>query len=123
VRMGHSHEAGWEPKETFAFADAILNNQNAFTEVTKMGRSGDAAWVTYKAFEPVTKAEFNYTKSADPAWTKREWIIAPAQVDIEKHRAFAVVSKDATAYYFNIYDDRGLLVSTEYVDLLAGGGK
>ena len=117
VRMDHSHEAGWEPKETFAFADAILKKEMPLTEVKKMGRSGDAAWVTFKAIEPVTKAELNYTRSNDPAWTKREWIIAPAQIDIGKSRAFAAVPRDATAYYFNIYDDRGLLVSTEYVDI------
>jgi len=113
VRMWHGHEPGWEPGEIFAFADAVVNDGVPLPEVTGRGRNARRAWATYTSATPVVRAELNFTKGRGK-WPVRRWETRPADLDAKAGRASAVVPVCATAWYFNLVDDRGLLVSTEH---------
>lgn len=113
VRMPHNHDEGERPEEIQAFADHLLRSGAPLATVRNQGRKGQTAWVTYKAQTPVTKAELNYT-SENGTWHERHWNTAAAELDPDKHTIRATVPMDATAYYFNLIDQRGLIVSSDW---------
>jgi hypothetical protein len=116
VRMDHGHGSGWAPPEIYAFAKAAVGAGKPLVDIVEQGRDGDVAWVRYKTTNDVrvTGAELNYTCDADE-WTERHWDTIPARLDEKNHRAEFDLPPQTTAYYFNLQDDRGLLVSSEHV--------
>lgn len=120
VRMGHGHGAGWAPPEIYAFAKAAVGRGAPLLQITQQGRDDHQAWVQFQtpADGEVATAELSYTADSG-AWVDREWKTVAAQVVPAGHRATAAVPGDATVYYFNVTDRRGLLVSSEHVELKA----
>lgn len=108
VRMPHSHPDGALPKEIAAFADAILKTGEPLPRVVK---TADGK-VEFKSVRQIVKADLNFTKDQGP-WPRREWVSIPAQLDRKAHRATAQVPAGATAWYFNLFDAQGLVVSSE----------
>lgn len=109
VRMTHNHSAGAAPEEIAAFADAVLKKKDPLARILE-ARQGV---VTFRSRTPVVKAELNFTRDRG-AWKERKWETVPAVLDAGRGRATADVPADATAYYFNLTDARGLVVSSEY---------
>ena len=109
VRMVHNHPDGAKPEEILAFADSILRKGTPLPQITKTTHET----VEYKSKRPVVKAELNFTRDSGK-WQERKWSIVPAQLDAKSHKASAPVPEGATASYFNLFDDKGLVVSTEY---------
>ena len=67
--------------------------------------------VRYQSKRPITKAELNYTRDTGK-WQDRKWTSQPATLN--KNTATAAVPSDARAWYINLFDDRGLVVSSEH---------
>ena len=59
--------------------------------------------------------ELNYTL-ASGKWQDREWVAVPASLD-EPGKVAAELPEDTTVYYFNLFDDRDCVVSTEHVEV------
>jgi hypothetical protein len=57
--------------------------------------------------------ELNFT-TGDGPWQDRLWETVPAEVDVEQGEARAEVPEGTTAWYFNLVDGRGLIVSSEH---------
>lgn len=112
VRMPHNHEQGEHPEEIRAFADHLMKSGEPMATVRSQGREGQQAWVAYKARVPILKAELNYT-SDKGSWHERRWNTVSAELNIGKHSAKATLPTGITAYYFNLIDSRGLIVSSE----------
>jgi hypothetical protein len=70
--------------------------------------------VEFKSTRPVVKAELNFTQDEGP-WPARKWESILAQIDPKGHRASAPAPAGATAWYFNLFDAQGLVVSSEYM--------
>ena len=100
---------GAAPDEILAFADSILQKGAALPRITRTA----GASVEYKSKRAVVKAELNYTKD-DGKWPERKWESIPAQLDPKLQRATAQVPEGVKAWYINLFDDRGLVVSSEY---------
>ncbi len=118
VRMAHSHPPGWRPGEIYAFADSIVKKGAPLVSVTGARRRGTSAVITF-ACKPTTlvkKAVLNYTTQRGP-WYKRRWTTVPARVDKRNQSAEAKVPRGATAYFFNVIDQRGLIVSSDLIAL------
>jgi dienelactone hydrolase len=114
VRMPHGHgPAGESPEEIRAFADSILNHGSPLARVTAHGHERGEAWVTYETDQPLAKVELNFT-TGDGPWQDRLWETVPAEVDVEQGEARAEVPEGTTAWYFNLVDGRGLIVSSEH---------
>lgn len=109
VRMNHSHPDGATPEEIHVFAQAISRNAIPLTRLAKQTPNS----AEYRSTPPITKAELNYTKDTG-RWQDRKWEIAPAQLDTKSKKASAMVPEGATAWYLNLFDNRGLVVSTEH---------
>jgi len=109
VRMKHGHPDGANPEEIFAFADSFLRKGTPLVKIT----SASASSVNYKSKRTVVKAELNYTKDRGK-WQDRKWESVPAKLDVKAHKASAEVPAGATAWYLNLFDDKGLVVSSEH---------
>jgi hypothetical protein len=114
VRMKHSHSAGWAPPEIYAFADSICKGGDPLTRIIGQGGGTLGGWVTYDAKSPLAKAELNYTRDAGD-WKTRKWLTVAA--DFGQGKASAAIPTGTTAFFFNLTDQRGLMVSSECVEV------
>ncbi len=117
VRMAHAHGGpGEHPEEIRAMADAILKDGAPLARVTSTGRHGREVWTTFTSEAPIVKAELNYTTDTGK-WQDRNWQTIPARLDLGK--ASAVLPEEVSVYYFNLIDERDLVVSSEHEELPA----
>jgi dienelactone hydrolase len=115
LRMPHGHGgAGENPTEIRVFADSILKGDTPLPTLTKAGREGTNVWATYDSKVPVTKAELNYTKDTG-RWQDRKWEAIPAT--IADNRVTATLPEGTRVYYFNLFDERDCVVSSEHEEL------
>lgn len=112
LRMPHGHGgAGENPEEIRVFMDSILNWGTPLLRVTGSGQDGAAAWATFEGKVPLHKAELNYTRETG-RWQDRTWESIPAR---ESHgRITAELPRGTRAFYFNLFDRRDCVVSTEH---------
>jgi hypothetical protein len=114
IRMPHGQGAGERPDEISGFADEFLRGGKALTQILSQGRDRDEAWVKFNAVVPVRNAELNFTRDAGP-WSQRKW--EPMAATIQEGGATARLPQGTTVYFFNLTDDRGLIVSSEHVEI------
>lgn len=118
VRMPHGHGgAGENPAEILAVADAMFRDGKPLAKITGVSASGQTALATFHSSAPIVKAELNYTVDSG-AWQQRDWKTLPAQLAAGK--VTAQIPAGATAWYINVEDNRGLVVSTEHICPPAG---
>jgi len=116
LRMPHGHGgAGENPQEIQVFADSIVKQGQPLARIVAQVREGNDPWATYEGPRPIVKAELNATCDTG-RWQDRKWVAAPAQVDAARHRVTATLPAAAKVYYFNLFDDRDCVVSTEHVE-------
>lgn len=114
VRMGHSHgEVSEKPPEILDFANAVLDGGELPPVFADIKIGDGKASVSYSGTRKIVKAELNYTR-ASGFWTDRFWNTVPAELDAERRVASAALPYATTACYFNLYDEAGLLYSSEY---------
>ena len=111
VRMPHSHDEGERPLEIYAFADRILRSMPPLATVEAQGQRGELVWLIYTSQIPITKVDFNYTKDRGE-WKDRQWTTVPAESQ-GQHKFRATLPPGVTAYYFNLTDRYGLVVSSD----------
>ena len=111
VAMKHSHPDGARPEEIFAYADSLLKSGPPLTRISRCQRGQ----VKFRASRPVVRAELHYTAD-EGKWQDRKWMTIPARLDEKRHQASAEIPEAAKAWFFNLLDDKGLLVSSEYQD-------
>ncbi len=109
VRMPHSHPDGAIPAEIPAFADSVLRKQTPLPRISKT----TLEMVEYKSRRPIVKAELNYTKDRG-RWQDRKWESVPAQIEPKSHQCAAHIPEGVTAWYFNLFDGNGMVVSSEH---------
>jgi len=115
LRMPHGHGgAGENPLEIRVFVDSILKGGAELPAVIKSGREGASAWVVYGSKTPIAKVELNYTRDTG-RWQDRQWQASPASRD--GTRFTANLPEGTRVYYFNLFDERDCVVSTEHVEL------
>ena len=113
VRMKHGHPPHGDPPEITVFADSISKKGIPLTKITGQGISGSKAWVKFESKARIVKAVLNYTTDSG-CWTKRKWESKAAKLNSKKNKCTAQLPGNWTAYYFNIYDNRKCLVSSEH---------
>jgi hypothetical protein len=105
--MKHSHPDGVVPEEIGAFADAMFQNANSLAQITKAGPEA----VEFRPEVPIARAELNYTTNSG-RWHDRNWESIPASIDTASKTVKAAVPSGTTAWYFNLFDSRGFVVSS-----------
>jgi dienelactone hydrolase len=115
--MGHSHQAGWKPPDSYAFAEAIVASGKPWGRQTMHRLAGDDAVVEFESARPAKNAALIHT--TDAGYTgQRRWQIAPAKLDQQgTHvRVSAPLPPGTRAFFFNL-DADGLTVSSEFTEL------
>jgi dienelactone hydrolase len=116
VRMKHGHGPGQTPEEIHAFADAILKGGTPLPRITEQGPHGRLAIAVFDSPTKIVSAELNFTRDTGK-WKERKWETTPAEIDTTHNRATGSIPPDATVYYMNLTDERGLVVSTEHTEV------
>lgn len=115
IRMDHGHNGPAEsPAEIHAFTESILNGATPLARIFAQGREANRAWVEFKSTTPLRLAELVYTRDRGK-WQDRFWETIPAEIDAVRQRITAHLPDGIAAWYFNLTDTRGLLVSSEMV--------
>ncbi|MFA6177215.1 MAG: acetylxylan esterase [Phycisphaerae bacterium] len=117
IRMPHGHD-GFLSNEAVAFADGILNKTNSLPEIGKVERNGNQMSVNVVGNKEIVKAELCCTLYGGKR-SNRIWESVPALVSGKT--VTAVLPENTTAFYFNITNDRRLMVSSEYIETGADG--
>lgn len=114
IACPHGHgAAGENPEEIHAFANQIVREGVPLLRIIKRERDGKRVWAQCEGKRVLDKAELNYT--CDPGvWNERAWESVPAAVDAESRIVSATLPDGVTVYSFNVYDDGGLVVSSEH---------
>ncbi|MBI4977358.1 MAG: acetylxylan esterase [Spirochaetes bacterium] len=115
VNMSHSHGAGWAPAEIDAFTGSFFNGTPPLTAVVSQTADDTTLRAAYRSPVAVTEAELCYTSDVGNN-EQRYWLSTGATVDDAAKTVTASIPPEATAFYINIIDSRGLIASTEYIE-------
>lgn len=114
-KMPHTHSPVSEaPEIIHAFANHLFNAAPPLPRITDQSQQAANATVRYTAPDRLRRAELIYTTDL-VRWQDRKWQTIPAEVRPTEVRA--TVPADATVYYFNLTDERGLTVSSDHREL------
>jgi dienelactone hydrolase len=118
--MRHSHSAGWNPPDSYAFARSVVETGQPWARLTKQTVEQRAASAEFTTTRPISSAVMIHT--ADTGYTgKRRWLTAPAQVEARDGgvRVSATLPDGTRAFFFNI-DAEGLTASSEFTEIAPG---
>jgi hypothetical protein len=113
VRMPHGHMEGATPEEIHAFADEYMKSGAPLVSIRDQGRTGRRVWANYSSTKPVIRAQLNYTLDAG-VWQHRHWQTMPADLGHGRSAVNVTLPEGIKVYYFNLIDERGLIVSSEH---------
>jgi hypothetical protein len=105
--LKHSHPAGWNPPDSYAFAKSIVETGRPWArELSQENRAGTAR-VSFAVTREVSAATLVFKRAAD-------WEKLPAHLETASGRvtAAALVPLGTTAYFFNL-EAGGLTLSSE----------
>jgi dienelactone hydrolase len=112
VAMPHGHPPAGDPPEVLAFADSVVRGAAPLAIIEPMKREDDTVAAAYRSARPIIRAELNYCVETEGPWEQRKWLTTPAT--FTPSAVTVPLPSDATAYFLNLFDDRGLIVSTEH---------
>lgn len=113
LRMPHGHgAAGENPQVIHDYANAMLKSGTRLPAITGQGREKNTAWATFTSPTAVKSAQILYTLDSG-AWQKRNWQTAPAAIG-DDYKIKATIPNGAKAWYLNLTDERGLVISSEH---------
>lgn len=115
--MPHSFSAGCSPEEIYVFANQITKKSTPLPAILSQDlQSPNIARVFYQSETKIVKADFLYTK-ADPQKcnAKNNWITINATINTNTNtkKITAEIPPNAQMFYFNLHDNRGLIVSSK----------
>jgi hypothetical protein len=113
VRMPHGHGPGENPVEILAMAESLFTKGVPLARITRIGREDLNAWALAESAAPIQKAELNFTTDTGK-WQDRKWQTMPAEWDAKTGKTSAALPEATAVYYFNLIDNRGLVVSSEH---------
>ncbi len=111
VEMTHGQQVGESPEEVRVFADSIVNGGRPLVRVLASGVESGKAWVKCEPAAAIKGVELIYTRYPG-TWQNRKWETLPAAWSSDG-RADIQLPKGVRACFFNITDDRGLIVSSD----------
>lgn len=112
LRMRHGHRPGWEPREIYGFADSVVGDGPPLIRFDVPRQEGDRAWVAFNSETKVVEGKVYYTKDQG-IWNERNWEEAPAK--LRESEVSSTLPEGVTVFYFAVTDERGLMVSSEFL--------
>ena len=110
-RMGHSHPAGWAPKEIAAFVDQHCRDGAPLPDPTRPKIAPDGTGeLTIKNDVAIREAHLHTTGAGGPR-SKREWESVPAEIDGAVVR-FPALPEGTNTWFLTLVDENDRLTST-----------
>ena len=114
--MGHSHPAGWNPPDSYAFAQCIAKTGEPWIRQISSRQEGDQIEVVFASAKPLDRAVLIWTP--DTGFTgSRTWNESPAVMEPhDKNMVItATLPPSARAWFINVRSD-GLTASSEFME-------
>ena len=112
LRIRHDHRPSWEPREIYAFADSVVGDDSPLIRFDVPRQDGDRAWVAFNSEMKLVEGKVYYTKDQG-IWNEKNWEEAPAK--LRESEISSTLPEGVTVFYFAVTDERGLMVSSEYL--------
>ncbi|MEC5128178.1 acetylxylan esterase [Verrucomicrobiales bacterium BCK34] len=109
--MGHSHPAGWNPKEIGAYIDSKLKGGTPLAGLSPLTTKDGTVSLTFESESPLTGAKLFYTAD-EGLRSKRKWQSLPATIEGKTITAGGL-PKEANTWLMTVTDERGLMVTSE----------
>jgi dienelactone hydrolase len=116
VNMPHGHDAGWAPPEIGAFVDSVLKSAPPLVTLSPLAIDGATAHATATPGNKLTQAELHLTTDV-VRWQERKWTSQPAKIDANGEICAELPATRPLTCFLTAKDDRGLIVSTQHVEL------
>jgi dienelactone hydrolase len=116
IRMKHGHPPAGDPPEITVFADSMVRGGVSLPRFIQSGREERRVWARYDAALPIKEAKLRYTTDR-AAWVDRSWETAPAELREKEKSIEAILPAGTTAYYLDLIDDRGCIVSSPHEEI------
>lgn len=122
IRMPHGHgPAGENPEEIHVFMNSILRGGASLARFIQIDTKGDELIVRFESSEKIVGGELCFTRDSGK-WQDRKWeSIAGERLQVDatdneaKAGGYSVrIPNDATVWYFNLFDSRDCVVSSEF---------
>tara|TARA_R110002096_G_scaffold4501_30_gene21260 strand:+ start:671 stop:1906 length:1236 start_codon:yes stop_codon:yes gene_type:complete len=111
VKMGHSHPAGWKPKEIGMFIDSHCRNGTPLPEIGTPTLKNGIVSAAVKSSTAIETAQLHYTTDTGRR-SKRTW--QSVEADIKNGTITAgSLPEAATTWLLSVTDERGAMVSSE----------
>ena len=111
-RMGHSHPAGWNPKEIGIYLDSVLRDGVPLPALGEMKMEPSGRVIAeYQSQTKLVKAELHYTDETGLR-SQRKWRSIPVSIQSD-YLAAVGLPADANTYLMTVVDERGAMVSTQ----------
>lgn len=115
--MKHSHPAGWNPPDSYAFAESVVRAGRPWLRQTALTTGNGHAQIAFTSDKPLDRAVLIWT--SDTGFTgKRGWTESPAELRPSGDggwTAVANVPPNATGWFINVHAGE-LLGSSDYQD-------
>ena len=112
LRMHHGHRPGWETRNIYVFADSVERGGPPLIRYESPRLEGDRAWVGFNSWAKVVEGKVYYTKVRS-IWNEPNWEEASAK--LAEPEMSVTLPEGVTVHYFAATDERGLMVSSEYL--------
>ncbi len=116
-KMGHSHPAGWNPPDSYAFAKSVVETGMPWGKSTAAATKNGLAIAIFASQKPITSAVL--VSTTDKGFTgTRKWVETPAMADSGGGgtTASAPLPAGTTAWYINAYADK-LTLTSDYQEI------
>ncbi|WP_409345430.1 alpha/beta hydrolase family protein [Paenibacillus sp. MBLB4367] len=116
--LGHSHKAGWQPREIYAFADQIVKDGRKLPVLAEMELEANRAILPFDSEALLQKAELRYAFETGD-WFGVAWQNGEARIDLDAQVIRAVVPDGTAAFFFQVTDEDDCVVSSHIYTLPA----
>jgi hypothetical protein len=112
--MKHSHPAGWNPPDSYTFAESVVRDGKPWCQQTSVKLESGAVHVQFTSTKPLDRAVLIAT--TDTGFTgNRKWTESPAVLEERKSGwlVSASLSPGTTAWFVNVRSG-GLTASSDF---------
>ncbi len=117
-KMGHSHPAGWNPPDSYAFAKSVVETGMPWGKSTAAASKNGLAIAIFASQKPITSAVL--VSTTDKGFTgTRKWVETPANLELFNGTiasTSAPLPAGTTAWYINAYADK-LTLTSDYQEI------
>ena len=117
TKMGHSHPAGWNPPDSYAFAKSVVETGKPWGSSPSAKTESGTAIAVFHSTKPLTRAVL--VSTTDKGFTgTRKWVETPAMAASGGGgtTVSAPLPAGTTAWYINAYADQ-LTLTSDYQEV------